>query len=177
MELIDVLATKLMIGAGAIDERQSFTANNAVNDLELDAFVPGQGILRSANGLPNLISPKDNIQVLSIGISLPYHYVLSSRIAHVSFHWEDGVGSGAFNIGTGNFIEIPFANYELSIGAYVPWPTPRLNGYQIVMIISTDTVNAAYRMRISQIGGPAALNAAVLPVTSFIKIAHNLPLI
>lgn len=177
MELIDVLATKLTVGVGAADERQTFTANNLVNDVELDPFVAGQGILRSANGIPHLIAPKDNINVLSIGISLPYHYVLSTRIVYVSLHWEDGVGSGAFNLGTGNFIEIPFANYELSIGAYVPWPTPRINGYQIVMIIGTDTVNAAYRMRVSQIGGPAALNQAVLPVTSFVKIAHNISLI
>lgn len=177
-ELINVLVTRNQTGVAGVDERQTFTVNNAVADVEMDAFVAGQGILRPAFSFNYKVKQKDNITVLSMGISLPYSYSPSTRSVYIKLFWNDGVGSGVFNIGSNNLIELPFGNYELSIGAFVPWPTPRALPYWIEMLIGANPELAEDRLRISMIGSPALIvNGTKLPVTAFMKIAYNLPLV
>lgn len=174
-ELIDILTTG--INPLAVDERQTFTGNNAVPYVELDTIVAGQGNLRSEN--PNLfqIQAKDNIVIQSIGVSLPYNYTLATRSMRVFFAWKDALGGGALNVGTSSLISLPFANYEISIGAFIPWPTPRATPYYLQMIISANPNPIDSRALISQIGAPVDLNGIVLPITCFVKISHNLPLV
>jgi hypothetical protein len=175
-ELIDVLATRDQTGVAGVDERQTFTTVAGL-DVELDVLVPGQAILRPADSLNYRLNLKDNITILSIGVSLPYTFGLSTRGIYAILFWNDGIGAGPLNVGQANVIEIPFANYELSIGAFVPWPTPNLAPYHIEMIVGTNPYILENRVRISMVGVDAALIPGTFPVTSFVKVAHNLPFV
>jgi hypothetical protein len=177
MEIIDVLATTNI--NGGIDERQNFTVNNLVADVSLNAFVGGSGRLRPAFSTNYKIAPKDNITILSMGITLPYSFSLSTRIPYVKLNWFDATGSGGLPFGSSANTQLPFANYELSCGNFVPWPTPRLLPYYITMLLGQPPLDVAEnQVRVSMAGIPAIIpNGAVLPVTCWIKISHNLPLV
>lgn len=172
-EIIDVLSTQ----AAPADARQNFTVV-AANDAPLNALVAGQGRLMTSNQVVNDFAPKDNITLLSIGVVLPYNFVLSTTQIFIQLFWTDGVNLGFLNIGSSQgYINIPFANYEFSLGVYIPWPTPAIIPYWLICQISTVGDPAAAQTRVSMLGSPAALLGATLPIIPFVKVAHSLPLV
>ena len=177
MEIIDVLSTQNVILG--IDERQNFTVVGVPPvDIPLNALVAGQGRLRTSNQVVNEFAPKDNITILSIGVVLPYNFVLSTTEIFLQLYWADGVNMGYLNIGSSQgYINIPYANYEFALSTYIPWPTPAVLPYWIIANISDTTAPVNNQTRISMLGVPAALVGATLPIIPFIKVAHNIPLV
>jgi len=173
--LIDVMATSL--DAGGTDYRQYFTVDTAALDVPIDGPpLPGKGTLRPAGAWASRLSQNDHCEILSLGISLPYSFSLSSRIAYLRFDWTDGVNTGLV-LGTSEFIELPFANYEMSLGKFFQFPAAAVGPISLVLRLVTSAEPAWQQTRISMLNTPAALEGAVLPVTVFAKIAHNLELV
>lgn len=116
------------------------------------------------------ISPKDHFRLLSMGVILPFQLGLSSVMLNVNFSWRDSLGNiGYFTVGS--FIgsmRIPMENYELALDSFQQYPALALGTYIQLKLNAVANV--------SMVGVPAALDTLVLPVISFIKIQHTLPL-
>lgn len=173
-ERIQVVATAPQFAAEG-DSRQTFTVNTAVNDIGLDIVPAVSGNLKDASGR-SWLHPRDNISILSIGFSLPYNFCLSTKITVMYLTFFDSTGAfGALNIGDGTgMIWIPAENYELSIGAFIPWPSTAIGSIRLVAYIGDHTgLMAARQCRISMIGVPAALNGTTQYLTSWVKVSQN----
>lgn len=172
MELIDTLVTKkLIVGT---EERQTFTVNTAVNSVDTNPFLGG-AILRPGLEANYKVALKDNITILSLGVSLPYNFILADRNLQISLQAYDGVTIVPL-LSTTVIMELPFVNYEFAFGAFVPWNPLLIHPYYIQMQVN-PSMFPAERANISMIGVPAALNTLTLPITCFAKISHNLALV
>jgi hypothetical protein len=192
--IIDVMWGKMIANKGpngAGPTGNSFTVNNAVNEVVLSGGGLGTGA--HIYGVPNYdgsvsfakIQAKDSITILSLGLMVPYSFV-QSAMASLSFgYWAtDGIGPALFNpipeinIPTGD-VPIPFYNYEMSIGTYVPWPVPASGNpggnYAYYYLCSFFPPIAT--AKVSMIGAPASLNGVVITPVPFVKIQHTLPLL
>lgn len=176
-EINTVLATQNMSGGGGVDERQSFTVNNAVADVALNVWGAPEARLRPALFTNYYIQPKDNITILSMGITLPHSFVLSDRLAFITLGWNDG-GSGGVPLGDSGAIQLPFGSYEMALNTYLPWFTGGVLKYYLTMKIAAPALDAAaIQCRVSMAGVPAILNGTTQPIIAWLKIAHTLPLI
>jgi hypothetical protein len=120
---------------------------------------------------------KDNFTILSIGIVLPlsFEFLKSDYggglggLAQLSLYW---INEGGIIVPLNNFqmLNIPFFNYEFSLGKYYQIPdiltTPR---YEIwVTLQQTSTV------KISMLGVPASLHGQRFYCPIFLKLLHSI---
>jgi hypothetical protein len=175
MERIQTIATAPQFAAEG-DSRQNFTVNTAVNDVGINIIPAVSGQLKDVSGR-TWLHAKDNISVLSIGFSLPYNFGLSEKMTAMWILYYDSTGAfgvlDTFGDNTG-MLWIPSENYELSVGAYVPWPSAAIGSIRLVALIGDTTgFMPARQCRISMIGVPAALNGTTQYLTSWIKLSQN----
>jgi hypothetical protein len=167
-ELLDILTTQDITALGGGDERQTLTVDTSLVDVPLDSYAFPQGTLRPGNALANNIPLGEGIIVQSIGISLPYSFGMSTQGFRVELYAKANITVSLFSSSLD--VEIPFSNYEMSIGVFVPFPVGITGKYQIIMNIITTSA------KVAMVNAPAALNGLQLPVISFAKISHTRPL-
>jgi hypothetical protein len=170
LELLDILTGQDNTPNGGIDERQNFTVDTTG---PLDVAINGPyaypvGTLRPGNMLDFYIPLNEPIIVQSIGISMPYQFGMSNQSFNVELYANGNANVPLF--ATSIFVEMPFVNYEMAIGVFVPFPATMTQKYRILMFV--DPASA----KVSMVNAPAALNAATLPITCFAKISHTRPL-
>jgi len=174
-EIISTLCTHDLTGGGGIDERENFTVNLAALDVPMNVIAVGQGLLRPGifGGVAGYkLQNKDNFNILSCGVIMPYHFGGSVEPFTVYFSWADGVGTGNFsNVGDAGALVLPGPSFELACGIYVPWPSGVATGAKVALYM---TILSG---RVSMIGADPGLAAVTLPVTAWVKISHNLGLV
>jgi len=167
-------------GNGAADSvKNKFTVNNAVNEVPIiNAAVTDWNFVFQVNPLFCRIQAQDAITVLSFGVMVPYHFVWSQLPVLSFYYWAKNgasIQSDKFpeiNAPSG-FLPAPFANYEMSLGGYCPWPVPSTGG----PYADYELIASFLGGRVSMIGVPAALNGVVITPVPFVKIQHTLPLL
>jgi hypothetical protein len=154
------------------DTRQTFTPDHNVNDIPLDALVPGQGLLKDSSG-NTWLHPKDNFNILSLGVSMPYHFAMSNNMpVRIQLYWQDSTNVyGTFNIGSAGYFWLPFEGYEVSIGTYVPWPVAANGSIRLFLVLDTTVPN--FETRVSMIGAPSTLDGLTLAIAAWCKVSIN----
>jgi hypothetical protein len=172
----------------AASARNTFVVNNAAADVPLDVttnpewlYVFGAPSNFNLVGTPyyTKVQSKDSVTLLSFGLMMPYHFVLS-QIAefYLGYYCPQEALPACKPIlelqnGAGDLV-IPFVNYEMSLGVYFSWPAhvavPAAADYYYLC----GLVNGG---RVSQIGTPAILNGVSITPVPFMKIQHTLPLL
>ena len=184
MPLYTEILTSTKSAAGAWDERQYFTVNNAVNYVTVPAYAGfPSGRLRAANNT-YIFNPKDSLRILAIGIYLPYSYTFAPPIPMLHLAWVDGttpahyddfaqIGPAFTNLNTNSsYLYVPFENAEFSVDIPCTPPPTFVTPY---IVANFQLLNDADRdTNISMVGSPAVLNQAVLPICPFIKLQHFL---
>jgi hypothetical protein len=171
MERIEVVSTCPQFAIEG-DSRQTFTANTGVDDVPINALVGNGGLLKDASG-NTWLHPKDNFNILSAGITMPYSFGLSkSNPVRCQLFWRDSVNAtGFFNIGSQGYLWLPFENYEMSLGLFVQWPGAAVGGIRLYFVLESAIANKL--TRVSMVGAPANFNGQTLPIAAWVKVAIN----
>lgn len=172
-EIIDVLTTQ---GSN----QATFTVNTAVTDVPINASPIEYDLLGAPEiGFYRFFQPDDSIRILSLGVILPYHFVLSTRPIYlqITYQASGGISGGVFP--NGGYICTPFENYELACDVFFDYPVSgKQVKYTVHIVDGTGSItDPAKIMRVSMIGVPASLNGQTLPITVFIKVLHTLQMI
>jgi len=182
--IVDVLWGKFvanMGGNGAADDGSNkFAVNTAVNDVALDVsqgwnYVFGVPLAPASHYYK--VQARDGLTVLSVGCMLPYHFTWSDMGCMSFGYWAKNGASiqyaaiNQINTPSGQ-LPVPFTNYELSIGPYVPWPVDDSIGGPYPWYNLVANFRAG---RVSMIGVPASLNTQTITPIPFVKVQHTLP--
>jgi hypothetical protein len=160
-----------------LNSAPSFVVNNAVDFVVLNT---SQQILYNGSNNRWFVHG-DNLIILSIGYYMPESFVLAERAAGAPNFplMEFTLGSDDPTLanyqtvqpfGSGGTIDIPFPNYEMSIGTYIN-AVQYLQDDQFALLATLG--GAANDVRISMINVPADLNGDTIHVIPFIKVLHN----
>lgn len=173
MSIID-----MMIQYG--DEAATFTVNTAVDNVPVTTET-ADGILSLAGNFTKF-AWKENFNVLSIGVLLPfgfefYEYKNSGsnkyRPPYVDMELLKGSDKTPFGI-IPSRVNIPFENYEMNLGSFIIPPDAIGESYHFAAHLPT-TANEI--LLISMVNVPAAFNAKVFHCPIFAKIEHTLILV
>jgi len=161
-------------------EAGQFTVNLAVNKVAL-SYPAGNKVL-SIGGVFNKFTWKDNLTLISIGAFLPlgFDFYPSERIAEGDF-WPDYISlqwrkdsDGTLFAFQPNRYNLPAANYELSVGAFLEPNAAIGEDFNLVAELPTA---GNFQTLISMIGVPATLDGETFSVPIFAKVEHTIDLI
>jgi len=151
-----------------------FTVNNAVNYVNCKYDNNSTGLLQNANN-DSLFLRLDHLTILSIGIVLPLNFSLwpnfENKPLQVEINLRETITLNEMQL---LICDLPFADYELSIGKFIELPYNIARSFELLMILSVK--NGDNFQTISMINSPDSLNNLVFPVTCFAKIGHNFPI-
>lgn len=162
------------------DQSATFVVNTGVDYVNIINPI-GDGIL-SIGGVFDKFQWKDNLNLLSICAVLPlgFEFYQSVRIAqgdflpdHINFKWRR-VSDGLLVEWQPARYNLPSANYEMNIGAFLEPPVV-LNGSFNLVGLLPNSVNE--KIRISMLNVPAALNEKTFACPVFAKVEHTLLMI
>ena len=176
MAIIDILYGKFIPSIGgngvADSNRNKFTVDHSVNSVDFDTTdTPNWFFIFQTDPGKYAFKSKDNIEILSVGLKLPYYFIEAEKMPVLEFSWvsSSSVGALAEIAPPSGRVILPFANYELNLGVYIPFPT-----------VSPSTSKMLLRCQIvdgdvSMIGvSDDILDDTVFTPIPFIKILHNL---
>lgn len=174
MPIIEILRGEFVAGnltnPGAITNYGSFVSDNTVNDVACDVVgAPFAWTFSTVSGRYKFVE-RDNVEILSIWVCLPYHYQLSDTSLNAIFYRGDlaTIAPIAQLAPPDGRVAVPVINSEISIGAYVPWQG---------VAGSYMSLGASFiQPLISMIGAPASLNGSRFYPRPFIKVLHNIAL-
>ncbi len=169
-----ILDTLMLINDGSPGMvTPQFTVNTALPEV-VTTFPAAPntwyGVFADANGYQRF-APKDNLNIKSVAIVLPYCFGLSGP-AWFTISWRENLTDYQVPEWGSTGREWIYTNQvEIPIDLYLPWNPngPGVNNADICM--------SAGVFPISMIGVPALFNTAVLPVQVWLKIEHTLPLL
>jgi len=180
-QIIDILSGEYFSepyggNTGTIDEANYFLTDNTQTDKEIVLDLSKWLFVFTQNNTERKkwFIPNDHIRILSIAVSLPYHFTLgdSSYNAGIKF-WYTGEGSAVWypvaqfgNSESTGVIPLLAFNYELSTDIFVPHGA-----------INNKAFGCYIQGKISMIGCPASLNNTKIYPTAIIKVLHNLPMV
>jgi hypothetical protein len=172
MERIEIISTADTFVVEP-DSRQTFTVDVSVLDVGLNPIAGALGLLKNANSR-TWLHPKDNFNLLSLGITMPFSFSLAgNNLTRCKLFWQDStLAFGQFNVGdaAGGFW-LPMENFELAIGTYVPWPATAIGSIQ--MYLRLETLIIGLETRVSMVGVPAVFDTLTLPIAAWVKLAIN----
>ena len=114
------------------DQCFTFTANNAVNKVTLNAPVTAQHFLQNAEPAVQMkyFQPQDNIFIKSFHFRLPYAYILADDNVKVQLDWYDEADVFKAHIvefSPSGFIFMVTQCTEIPLNIFSPWPNPETN--------------------------------------------------
>ena len=172
--IMEILSTGLNLAGPPVDERYTFTvpgvAGTSVNG-NVNAQVP---YLRNARRYSSF-QANDNVKLVSCGIVFPYYFSLAVDPVIIKFSWKNGVVESPINqIGGQARLILPLDNYEMVTDQFVPFLTipPVPAGTSWAWVARFDVLPV-----VSVLNCPAILYAATLPITTWVKVEHNLDMI
>jgi hypothetical protein len=155
-------------------EQPYFTVNNAVNYVNCKYDNNATGLLQDANN-SSLFLKLDHLTIISLGIVLPLNFSLWPNFENKPLQIEISLRQViTLNEISLLLCDLPFADYELSIGKFIELPYNIVNSFELLMKLKVK--NGDNFQTISMINSPDILNNLVLPVTCFAKIGHNFPI-
>lgn len=179
MEIIEIMTPELTGCA-------NFVVNNAVDSVVLNTPAAPSIMYSGNNG--HKFTNGDNFLILSAGYYIPERFTIyghqsvdpnKSCTPQMLLRVNEDPAGFSFVVdqfGNDGALNIPFPNYEFSIGTFIEieqfsLSTPLFN-------IAVDFPNSIDpdKPLISMIDVPAALNGKTFYVIPFIKILHNIPL-
>jgi hypothetical protein len=179
MELIDILMPTQA-------DCPNFVVNNAVDNVVVN--IPAA--YTTMNACENHFSfvRGDNFTILSAGYFIPERFVVwgyqnadpinLNSVPQLSLLSIGSLGLGVpLHIGQNGKINIPFPNYEFSIGQFIDTEISGMTDplFRITCKFPFDA--DADKLLISMIDVPAALNGKTFYCIPFIKVLHNLGLL
>lgn len=165
------------------DEAYEFTVNTAVNFVNLTQV--NDGILSkvgTVSGIENEFQEQDNFILLSIGVRLPLGFEFWPNDNAGSFfgpfidlyYKRISAAPGVLNSFRPASVQIPFPNYEMSLGNFTIVPSLTENFY---LCFQFPRNVGGWNQRISMLNVPAALNEMTFKAPVFAKILHTLPMV
>ena len=128
---------------------------------------------------------QENFLIKSLSFVLPYCFSLADQRAAIRVYYEKlstGVNSSVSEIGSFGTMWFYSENVEQDLNVFVKWPSNlptetalRFRATCIQQIGSNGAGPVTYPW-ISMVNAPAALHGVVLPVFSFMRILHTLPI-
>ena len=178
--IIDILAP---LNSGCM----SFAVNNLVDSVDsVAAADPTKLQFTNASGEKTLLKG-DNFSILSMGFILSEAFTVwkaaaATPLPSIFLNMKGVTSLNAYKIdalGVENIIHIPMENYETALDLFVDCSKQTQFGIIPITYLNENfTLNTDYTLiKISMAGVPAALNGKTFPITPFIKIAHNYPMI
>ena len=160
------------------DESATFTVNTAVSYVNVTPDT-GHGILSLTDTI-NKFAFKDNLNILSIGLMLPFGFELYEyENSALSKYRPAYIQSQILRVGDYapfvliDRINLPFENYELNLGWFVS-PSVTIGDRFYLSAFLPAAGNEI--LRISMLNVPAALNEGVFHCPIFAKVQHTLPM-
>jgi len=157
------------------DQCYTFTGNNAVNKVTLNAPVTPQHFMQNAEPAVQMkyFEPQDNLLIKSFHLRLPYAYILADDNIRIQLQWYDEADvlkSPLVEFSPSGFIWMITQCIEIPLSIFSPWPSPATNLTKLYLRCVVGTT-------ISQIGAPDSLNDEILPVWVSFKILHTKPMV
>jgi hypothetical protein len=178
-QIIDILAP---LQAGCM----SFTVNIANDSADsLAAADPTKLAFTNASGKKTFLKG-DNFSILSMGFILPEAFTIwkdaaATPLPSIFLIMKGLVSLNGYKIDAivENVVLLPMENYETAIDIFVDCSKQVQFGVIPITYLNENfTLSTDYTLiKISMKSVPAALNTKVFPITPFLKIAHNYPMI
>jgi len=175
--IVDILIGKFVANVAgnpaAVTTRNTFTPNNAVNEVSIDVAAAAWRFIFCKVGAPFYrFNDADNLTILSAGIAFPYHFIRSTTELRIKIDfYANATPYTNGQLSQDGELQFPYSDAEMSLGILVPKPTiPAVVGpYSMRGIMTAGAV--------SMIGSPAALNGVVQYPIPFMKVMHTLSMV
>lgn len=162
-----------------------FTANNAVASVLINTPPADSslGIKSAGVDIYKYFRPDDGVLIKGVSIILPYQYTFGAAPVSISLEAQvAGFGAVFFpqiSDSTNGRINIPSENFFIPLNIFIPPPYVSCLAANPGLPATAKWYLAAIPdavISVSQIGGPAILNAVQLPVNVMLHVAHSYPL-
>lgn len=179
MERIDILTPEL-------NDCASFVVNTAVNSVVVTPPALSDKIFYSGND-GYKFEKGDNLIILSAGYFIPERFVLfgyqnagiNKNCTPQLFLQLKGSGGGTqviWQFGSDGRLNLPFPNYEFSIGTFVDSIALGMTDATFSIVGTLPFPGDVDRLLISMVDVPAALNGLTFQLIPFVKVLHTLEL-
>lgn len=171
------MAQQGIIDILVLDNPPSFTVNLAAQEVLVNVNFPvvPDGAVSDFENAPSLtqFQPRDNFNILTMGIRLPHCFTIGTGIPLIGLQWNQGPGQKSPMVpitgGVASAIWVPEPDIEIPLDIFIPYDPIDPTAQTTVNLMSID-------LNVSMIGVPAALDTIVFEVQVFLKILHNIPL-
>lgn len=178
MAIIDILYGEFVANIGynpaVLTDDNSLTVDNTFTHVDIENLLPPNSFVMVFKQYVTgyyYFQAKDNINILSCGIFMPFHFVPGYKIPKLGLYTTNASELDWYNINefdsNNSVFPLPSFNYELSLNIFVRAP------YSVDYCLGSRVSGDA-----SMIGVPASLNSGTLvyPIP-YIKILHTLPMV